>query len=190
MRGSVTGRRPLGLTAPVSTAASPLPPSSPGGKNRIGRWLPQPLAPGWCTRPLSTTTTRGVPVVATASTSSCCTPVRSRLAASLPSPTVAGRASRSCPPLPLSPRPHRGPPPPPPRSPTARLRALAALCSNSTLSSSAARRPASGVTRRVVRSRCVFPRPRGSRLPSPMLLRGSALCFAHAHAVDHFQVDG
>ena len=36
MRGSVTGRRPLGLTAPVSTAASPLPPSSPGGKNRIG----------------------------------------------------------------------------------------------------------------------------------------------------------
>ena len=87
----LTGKRPLGFTFPVNTSARPLPPSSPGGNTcRTALALCTTEASVW-TRPLSTTTTSGVPVSATASTSSCCTPVRSRDVASFPSPEVAGR---------------------------------------------------------------------------------------------------
>src|SRR6266568_4072679 len=77
----LTGKRPLGFTFPVNTSARPLPPSSPGGNTcRTALALCTTEASVW-TRPLSTTTTSGVPVSATASTSSCCTPVRSQDAA-------------------------------------------------------------------------------------------------------------
>ena len=79
--------------APVSTAASPVPPSSPGGKSWIRALACATTRASVCTRPLSTTTTSGVPVPATASINCCWTPVMSRLVASLPSPTVAGRSS-------------------------------------------------------------------------------------------------
>src|SRR5579885_2632881 len=82
----LTGKESPSGRLPVS-----LPPSSPGGKSWSSALALAATSASVWTRPLSTTTTSGFPVLAIASTSCCCTPVRSRLVASLPSPDVAGR---------------------------------------------------------------------------------------------------
>ena len=86
--GSCTGRRPDGLTRPVSTSASACAPSSPG-KNphttAASRSAWREMSYG---RPTSSTSTTGVPVASRASSSSSWRPGSRRSVASQPSPDV------------------------------------------------------------------------------------------------------
>ena len=89
--GIETGSRPDGLTAPEMTRASAGPPSSPGknacstAAGRVSSSSAQPMAYG---RPVTTTSTTGVPVARIEETSSRWTPGSSSDSESLPSPTV------------------------------------------------------------------------------------------------------
>src|SRR6266850_321410 len=91
-RGNVTGSRPLGFTSPKSTSAVAFPDSTP-------RYQSSTIA-ATCSaahsrikgRPFMSTSTTGVPVAATASSSCCCTPGRPRYARLAASPLMSCRS--------------------------------------------------------------------------------------------------
>ena len=98
VRGIETGSRPEASTRPVSTSTMPLPPSSPGSQACTSADARAAISGTAWTRPLTSTTTVGVPVARTASTSCCCTPVSASDVASRASPTVECGCSPDSPP--------------------------------------------------------------------------------------------
>ena len=93
LRGIETGSLPPGFAAPVSTSAMASGPASPG--THASRIAPQwaaahSMASG---RPLTTTSTTGVPVATTASSSSCWRPWNPRVERSRNSPVVESSVS-------------------------------------------------------------------------------------------------
>ena len=87
--GMPIGSLPVGLTRPESTPASAAPPSSPGMKAWITAAHRSANPPSEYGRPEMTTSTVGVPVARTASTSSACSPGSVRSTESHPSPDVS-----------------------------------------------------------------------------------------------------